>query len=83
MPFASSSTGTTTTWLDRPVPALGNRTPRAAARHAGCGGRRSIDLLKQLENAAERAALTGRPAYDFRWIWQELGLNGPAGDVER
>ena len=63
-------------WLDRPVPALGNRTPRAAA-----GTRlwraKVVDMLKQLENAAERASTTGRPAYDFRWLWQELGFERP------
>jgi hypothetical protein len=63
-------------WLDRPVPALRNRTPRAAA-----GTRlwraKVVDMLKQLENAAERGSTTGRPAYDFRWLWQELGLARP------
>jgi hypothetical protein len=63
-------------WLDRPVPALGNRTPRAAA-----GTRiwraRLIDLLKSFENKSERAALHGRPPYHFGWIWQELGLERP------
>ena len=60
-------------WLDRPVPALGNRTPRAAAR-TKVWRPRLIDLLKRIENGAERAALAGRPPYDFGWIWRELGL---------
>jgi hypothetical protein len=63
-------------WLDRPAPALGNRTPRAAAR-TKIWRVRLIELLKQFENAAERASLAGRPAYDFQWIWQELGLQRP------
>ena len=64
------------TWMDRPAPALGNRTPRAAAQ-TKLWRPRLVDLLKQLENGAERAALAGRPAYDFGWIWKELGLERP------
>ena len=63
-------------WLDRPVPALGNRTPRAAAR-AKLWRPRVVDLLKQLENDSERAVLQGRPRYDFAWIWRELGIERP------
>lgn len=66
-------------WTDRPVPALGNRTPRAAAG-TKLWRAKVVDLLKQLENAAERASTTGRPAYDFRWLWQELGLTRPGGN---
>ena len=56
--------------------------PGATARHAPRRPARLwrakvVDLLKQLENAAERASTTGRPAYDFRWLWQELGLARP------
>jgi len=68
------------TWLDRPLPALGNRTPRAAAR-TKIWSVRLIELLKQFENTAERAALAGRPSYDFEWIWQELGLQRPPSHV--
>ena len=39
------------TWLDRPVPALGNRTPRAAAR-TKIWRPRLIDLLKRFENGS-------------------------------
>jgi hypothetical protein len=60
-------------WLDRPDPALGNRTPRAAAQ-TKVWRRRLMDLLKRLENGTERASLAGRPSYDFHWIWKELGL---------
>jgi hypothetical protein len=63
-------------WIDRPVPALGNRSPRAAARTT-LWRPKLVDLLKQLENATERAARSGRPGYDFSWIWQELGLSRP------
>jgi hypothetical protein len=63
-------------WIDRPVPALGNRSPRAAARTT-LWRSKLVDLLKQLENATERAARSGRPGYDFSWIWRELGLSRP------
>jgi hypothetical protein len=63
-------------WLDRPAPALGNRTPRAAAR-TKLWRPRVVDLLKQLENGTERAVLQGRPAYDFAWVWRELGIERP------
>ena len=63
-------------WLDRPVAALGNRTPRAAAQ-TKLWRPRLIDLLKQLENGAERASLSGRPPYDFGWLWTELGIQRP------
>jgi hypothetical protein len=64
------------TWLDRPDPDLGNRTPRVAARTA-VWRPRVVERLKQLENSAARAALAGRPSYDFHWIWEELGLERP------
>jgi hypothetical protein len=63
-------------WLDRPLPDLGNRTPRAAVR-TKLWRPRVVDLLKQLENDAERGARQGRPPYDFAWIWRELGLERP------
>ncbi|MGH9370796.1 MAG: SEC-C domain-containing protein [Vicinamibacterales bacterium] len=65
-------------WLDRPEPTLGHRTPRAAAR-TRLWRSRLVDLLKQLENSVERAALQGRPGYDFRWLWAELGVQRPPG----
>jgi hypothetical protein len=42
-------------WIDRPAPALGNRSPRAAARTT-LWRPKLVDLLKQLENATERTA---------------------------
>lgn len=63
-------------WLDRPAPDLGNRTPRAAAR-TKTWRPRLVDRLKHLENEAARAAIAGRPPYDFRWIWLALGLDRP------
>ncbi len=63
-------------WLDRPLLALANRTPRAAAR-SRLWRRKVIALLKGFENMAARGALHGRPPYDFHWIWQELELERP------
>lgn len=63
-------------WMDRPVPALANRTPRAAARSRLWRGK-VVELLKGFENMSARGALDGRPAYDFRWMWRELGLERP------
>jgi hypothetical protein len=33
-----------------------------------------ITLLKDFESQAERQRRAGEPAYDFRWMWKELGL---------
>lgn len=60
-------------WLDEPVPALENRTPREAA-HLATLRPRLIALLKGFESGAERLRRDGRPAHDFSWMWQELGL---------
>lgn len=63
-------------WVDQPVPALDNLTPRQAA-----GDRRRrpklIGLLKEFENRAAHDARAGRPSYDFTWMWGELGLERP------
>jgi hypothetical protein len=61
-------------WLDEPVPALGNRTPRHAA---GLKTMRPkvVALLKDFEGHSERQSRSGEIAYDFGWMWAELGLN--------
>ncbi|MCZ6626010.1 MAG: hypothetical protein O7B35_17570, partial [Deltaproteobacteria bacterium] len=61
-------------WLDEPVPALGNRTPRHAARLKTVQPK-LVALLKDFENQAERQRRAGSPAYDFSWMWVELGLS--------
>jgi hypothetical protein len=60
-------------WLDEPVKALGDRTPRHAARLKTMRPR-LIALLKDFESHAERQRRSGQVAYDFGWMWAELGL---------
>jgi hypothetical protein len=61
-------------WLDEPVPALGNRTPRHAARLKTVRPK-LVALLKDFESHSERQRRSGEIAYDFSWMWEELGLN--------
>ena len=60
-------------WLDHPLPALDGRTPREAAKLKS-GRAKVISLLKHMESMAEHDRREGRPAYDFGWMWAELGL---------
>ncbi len=64
------------TWLDEPLPALDGRTPRQAAG-VEVARLQLISLLKSMENMADRDRRAGRPAYDFGWMWGELGLERP------
>jgi hypothetical protein len=59
--------------LDQPVPMLGNRTPRAAARTAH-GRDKLAAWLKHLENRSRQHPDAGDPmaSYDFAWLWREL-----------
>ena len=59
--------------LDQPVPMLGNRTPRAAARTAH-GREKLAAWLKHLENRSRQQPNAGDPmaSYDFAWLWREL-----------
>jgi hypothetical protein len=56
-------------WLDEPVPALGDRTPRHAAKLKTVRPK-LIALLKDFESRSERQRRAGQPAYDFRWMWR-------------
>ena len=63
--------------LDDPLPVLGGRTLRQAAKTKN-GRKEVIDWLKGLENIEHRnAAEQGQPVYDTSWIWQELGIERP------
>ncbi len=64
------------TWPDVPLPALDGRTPRHAAELKTLRPK-LIDLLKSMENSEARTAAPDEPAYDFGWIWTELGLERP------
>ena len=60
--------------LDQPLPALGNLSPRRAARTAK-GRERVVAWLKTLENhSARRPAGDPIGEYDFGWMWRELGV---------
>lgn len=57
-----------------PIPALGNKTPVQAVK-TKTGRERTIAWLKDLERStAQGATQSGMPAYDFGWMWEELGL---------
>jgi hypothetical protein len=61
-------------WITTPIPALGGRTPRQAARLKSQRPR-LIGLLKELENhEGRRRSMGGRP-YDHAWLWRELGID--------
>jgi hypothetical protein len=64
------------TWPDEPLPALDGRTAREAAGIARLRPR-LVDLLKEMENHEARAERPDHPAYDFGWIWRELGIERP------
>jgi hypothetical protein len=60
--------------LDQPIPALGGKPPRAAARTPK-GREKLAAWLKVLENhSAKRPAGDPIGEYDFGWMWQELGV---------
>jgi hypothetical protein len=61
--------------LDEPVPMLGDRTPRQAAR-TPAGRERLVTWLKFLENRSGNQTNPTDPmaTYDFGWLWRELGV---------
>lgn len=63
-------------WVDTPLPALGGQTPRQAAG-SKTGRSRVVALLKDMESLSARQRLAGEPAYDFGWMWGDLGLDRP------
>jgi len=60
-------------WIDEKIPALGDRTPRHAAKLKTIRPR-LIELLKEMESDEERGVREGEPPYDFGWLWKELGI---------
>jgi hypothetical protein len=61
-------------WAEEPLPALGDRSPRKAAKTPA--GRRAVtELLKTFELLdARRALKEGGNPVDFGYIWEGLGL---------
>ena len=60
--------------LNEPVGMLEGKSPRAAVRSKQ-GRDQVVEWLKYLENsAARRAADDPTAAYDFTWMWAELGI---------
>ncbi len=58
-----------------PIPALGNKTPAQAVK-TKAGRERTIAWLKDLERSTAHGAMQrGMPAYNFGWMWEELGLS--------
>jgi len=63
-----------TRWMDKPLPALGNRTPRHAAT-LKTQKAKVAELLKSMENNESRVAKSrGEQPMDFGFLWKELGL---------
>jgi len=60
-------------WPDIGIPALDQKTPRHAVTLKTYRPR-VIDLLKEMENMEARGAREDEEAYDFGWLWKELGL---------
>jgi len=63
--------------LDQPIPALGDLTPREAARRAD-QRERLIAWLKDLESSAAKAP--DMAYYDFAWMWRELEVDPLSGE---
>lgn len=61
--------------LDQPIPALGGKSPRTAAKTPK-GREKVVAWLKTLENhSAKRPAGDPIGEYDFGWMWRELGVD--------
>lgn len=59
--------------LDEPVPALGDRTPRQAAR-TKAGRAMVVEWLKYIENMTAKSGNEQMAGYSFHWMWEELGV---------
>jgi SEC-C motif/Protein of unknown function (DUF2384) len=61
-------------WADEPIPALGGRTPRQAIGSA-TGLERVKGLLRSYEEGeVDQAAMQGRSAVSYQFLWDALGL---------
>ena len=60
--------------LEEPIPALGDISPRQAAR-TETGRKKVVSWLKTLENYTGRVSKDDpMTTYDFSWMWTELGV---------
>lgn len=59
--------------LDEPVPALGDKTPRQAAR-TKAGRAQLVEWLKYIENMTAKSGNEQMVGYSFVWMWEELGI---------
>lgn len=72
---APASEGWEQWWLNEPVPALGDRTPREAAADRGSGEANRLEaMLRQLEYDAGLAAARGEKGVDVAWLRAELDM---------
>jgi hypothetical protein len=61
-------------WCDEPIPALEGKTPRQAIA-TPAGLERVKGLLRRYEDSErEQSAAQGRPAFSFRFLWDQLGI---------
>ncbi len=61
--------------LDESIPALGNITPRQAAKSAE-RRQKLVAWLKRLENhLAQHEPAEPMAGYDVKWMWEELGVD--------
>ena len=61
-------------WVDEPIPALDNKTPRQAIRTA-TGLERVKGLLRSYEASESRqAAEQGRREISYQFLWDALGI---------
>ena len=66
-------------WCDEPIPALGDKTPRAAIG-TPAGRERVKGLLRSYEQGErEQAAAQGRRQISYDFLWQALGLDRLSG----
>ena len=59
--------------LDAPLPALSGKSPRQAVS-SKVGREKVLEWLKMLENRSAQNDAAEIGAYDFGWMWAELGL---------
>ncbi len=61
-------------WTEKPIPALGNKSPRQAVK-TKAGRQAVIELLKTYEvHEAHRNRDQGSEPFDFGFLWERLGL---------